>query len=205
MGKGDRKTKAKKHKLPTLAGVPKKQPNGRTRRPPGHMGERNAEKTVLKARARQAGKPDADLAEMRHPAYGEAAGRAIHAIHEGDTAKALWNAYAGYTAAEATYAKTHLGLRLHAKTAKVEYLIETFEARPDDKPDLRSEDEKSRDAANNWARWRGYLMQLPRHQQTAIADVAYGDVEPMDAGKVTAQGRRFVEAVRALADVLDKR
>lgn len=194
-----------KREMPGLAETPKKQPNGRTRRPKGHMGEQNPEKTVLQARARQSGKNPADMTEMRHPAYGEPAGRAIYAIHGGDTAKRLWDAYRGFTAAEATYAKTYLGMRLHAKTAKVEYLIETFEARPDDSPDLRDEEQRSRDASNNWARWRGYLMRLGRPDQQAIYDIAYGRAEPMMDGKVGPYGRRFVEAVAALADVLDNR
>jgi hypothetical protein len=199
------KLRAKKAGMPDLAQVPKKQPNGRKRRPTGHMGEKAPEKTALEARARQTGKSAKDLGEMRHPAYGEAAGRAIYSLHGGDTAKRLWDAYAGYTAAEATYAKTYLGLRLHAKTAKVEYLIEVFEARPDDRPDLRTEEERSRDAANRWMEWQGRIMHLPRHQQAVIRDVAYGNIEPMDAGQVTAQGRRFVEAIERLADVVDKK
>lgn len=184
--------------------VPRKQPNGRTRRDKAELSDRNPQKVVLAARARHMGKTAKQLDEMRLAALGEPAGMAIYKTHTGDEAHRRWQAYAGFTAAEATYAKTYLGLRLHAKTAKVEYLIERFEARPDDSPDLRSEEERSRDAANNWARWRGYVGCLARPDQQAIYDVAYGRAEPMLGGKVGPYGKRFVEAVGRLADVVER-
>lgn len=205
------KTKAEKRRfkklaqigLPELADAPRKLKRGRARMDE-IKSEPEAERTVLEARARQAGKQPKDLNEMRDPAYGEAAGVAILAIHGGDTAKRLWAAYRGFTAAEATYAKYYLGLSLHAQTAKLEMMPERLETRPDDRPDLRTEEERSRDASNNWMRWQGLIMHLPCHQQAAIYDVAYGRVEPMSQGKVTDHGRRFVVAMEAFANVLDQ-
>jgi len=166
--------------------------------------EPGIQKIVFAARARQAGKKPKDLTEMDREAYGEAAGVAILAIHGGDTAKRLWDAYRGFTAAEATYAKYYLGLRLHAATAKLEMMPERLETRPDDKPDLRTEEERSRDAANAWMRWQGFIMHLPCYQQAAIYDVSYGRVEPMSEGRITDHGRRFVWAMERFADVVDR-
>lgn len=141
---------------------------------------------------------------LRNPALGEAAGRAIHAIHGGEAAKRLWSAYTAFTASEATYAKHYLGLRLHANTAKLEMMVERIETRADDKPDLRTEEERSRDASNNWMRWRGMIMHLANPDQRVIFDVAYGRAEPMDAGKITTTGAYFVAAIERLADVVDR-
>lgn len=204
MGKGDRRGK-KKTPLPAVAPVPKKQPNGRKRRRASHIGERNPARVVLEARARHTGNTGKDIDAMRTQALGEPAGQAIYAAHSGDKAKRLWDAYAGYTAAEAVYAKTYLGMRLHAKTAKVEYMIETFEARADDRPDDRTEEERARDATNNWMRWRGHIMHLSRPMQKAIMDAAYGQGDLLRDTKLTAKGRRFVEAVEALADVVERK
>ena len=196
------KNKKAKQALPGLAEVPKKQPNGRTRRPDDYMSDRNPQKVVMEARARHMGGKKKD---MDNPALSEDAGKAIYSVHGGDTAKTLWDAYSGLTKAEAVYFKHYIGQRLYAKTAKVEYLIEVFEARPDDRPDTRDEDTKSRDAANNWARWRGYIMHLPMYQQQLIFDVAYGRTELMLQGSDTAHGRRFVQAVEALAEVVERK
>lgn len=201
------KRRAKKQ-LPDLAPVERreKKSQGRARMQEiKQEREGEAMRTVLEARARHMGRSADKLSEMRTAALGEPAGRAIYKAHDGERAAELWRAYAGLTAAEAVYMRHYLGLRLHAKTAKVEYLIEIFETRPDDRPDLRDEEQKSRDASNNWARWRGYLMQLPRYHQQRIFDVAYGATEPMAEGKLTSYGRDFVESVERLAEAVADR
>lgn len=199
------KNKKAKQALPGLAETPRREKDGRVKRSTNPEYERNAADKVLKARARHMGQPESAKGAMDNPALSEDAGKAIYSVHGGDTAKTLWDAYSGLTAAEAVYFKHYIGQRLHAKTAKVEYLIEVFEARPDDRPDTRDEDTKSRDASNNWARWRGYIMHLPSYQQQLIFDVAYGRTELMRQGSVTAHGKRFVQAVEALAEVLEKK
>lgn len=196
------KLRAKKA-MPALAPVPQREADGRTKRSLNPDHERSPDQVVLKARARHMGRKD--YRDMAHPAYGEAAGQAIMASRDEGRAKELWEVYKTFTAVEAIYAKTYLGLRLHAKTAKVEYLIETFEARPDDRPDYRTEEERSKDASNRWAIWRGYLMCLPKPVQGFIKDAAYGRGEPMAGGKVTAFGRRFVAAVELLAKEVEIR
>jgi|ETNmetMinimDraft_28_1059901.scaffolds.fasta_scaffold06245_4 hypothetical protein len=198
------KLRAKKAMTPLaqLAETPKRKSRG-SKRMQEIAKNPDAERTVLEARARHCGIVPADRTQMRDPALGEPAGRAIYAAHSGDHARRMWDTYASLTKAEAIYIKTNLGLSTHAKTAKVEYLIETFEARSDDNPDMRNEDERARDASNRWMRWRGYIGHLGAHEQGAIFDVAYGRIEPMDAGSLTSQGRRFVAAIERLADVVN--
>lgn len=189
--------------LASLAPTPKRKARGK-KRMEEIAADPDAQLTVLEARARQCGRVPKDMTEMNHPALGEPAGRAIFVAREGRDAERLWDTYAQYTAAEAGYAKSYLGMRLHAKTGKVEYLVEKVEARPDDTLDLRDEEQRSRDASNRWMRWRGYIMRLPRHQQDAIRAVAHGDAEPMDAGAITPQGYRFLSAIEALEKIVDK-
>ena len=200
------KLRAKKVALPMtkLAETPKRKSRG-SKRMQEIKQDPEAERTVLEARARHCGKSPADKADMRLPALGEAAGRAIYAVHDGDLAKRMWDVYSGLTRAEATYIKTNMGLGVHAKTAKVEYLTEIFEARSDDNPDMRDEEERARDASNKWMRWRGFIGHLGKHDQKSIFDVAYGRIEPMDAGSITTQGQRFVAAIKRLADVVNDR
>lgn len=196
------KRRAKKA-MPELASAPRRKTRGRQRMAE-IKADPEAERTVLEARARQSGLQPKELTEMRDPALGEAAGRAIHAVHKGEAAKRLWSVYTGFTSAEATYAKHYLGLRLHANTAKLEMMVERIETRADDKPDFRTEEERSRDASNNWMRWRGLIMHLPSVQQSVIFDVSYGRAEPMDAGQITDHGRRFVTALEWFAEVIDR-
>lgn len=200
------KLRAKKAMTPLaqLAETPKRKSRG-SKRMQEIAKNPEAERTVLDARARHCGIAPTDRTQMRDPALGEAAGRAIYASRSGDQAKKMWDVYAGLTKAEAVYIKTNLGLSIHAKTAKVEYLIEAFEARSDDNPDLRDPDERARDASNRWMRWRGFIGHLGANEQKAIFDVAYGRIEPMDAGLLTASGSRFVAAIERLADVVNER
>jgi len=192
------KLRAKKAGLPDLAEVPKKQPNGRKRRPKGHIGEKNPEKTVLTARARQSGKSPKDIGEMRATAYGEAAGMAIYAIHGGDTAKRLWDGYTALSGAYKRYLSICLQSGVDAKTAKIEMMPERFEASASDTPDMRSEDERHRAAANAWHGWRNTLNELPLGHSAAIYAALHGWGDLMDGGQITAQGRRFVSAMEKL-------
>ena len=196
------KRRAKKA-LPSLSPVPRPKKRGRERmaeiQREGH--DRNPQQTALEARARMMGVKD--LSAMKAQALGEAAGRAIYLSHEPDDAAKLWDVYARFTATEERYASLVLGKGLHAKTAKIETMTERFETRDDDSPDLRTEDERHRDASNAWARWRGYLGHLSAFDQNAIMCVVRGRNEPVKDGKVTQTGQDFVQAVERLADVVD--
>lgn len=203
MGKGDRK---KKQPLPRLATVPRPKARGRKRME--QIGrekiERNPARVALEVRAQQMGRSKADWRAMAAQALGDPAGQALHLAHDPEKAARLWSAYTGLTAAESRYHRTCLGKSMAAKVAKIEFLPETFEARDDDQPDLRDEDERHRDAANAWNRWLGYFNSLGLADRSIIQAVSRGWCEPVRDGTLTDKGRDFVAAVEKLADVVDQ-
>ncbi|AHD02940.1 hypothetical protein [Leisingera methylohalidivorans] len=212
MGKGS-ETRARARKLearralPGLAPVPRRERDGnstRSKRTAEVKAEAAADVAGLKVRARQMGADPNDLPAMRAQALGEAAGQAIYMRHSGAEAAKLWDIYAGLTAAEARYAKIVLGVPIHARVAKVEFLPERLETCADDDLDLRSEEEKHRDAVNAWMRWRGYVQNLSAHHQSAIFAVVRGRKDPVREAALTPAGKRFLDALKLLAEVVDK-
>lgn len=199
------KLKAKKAKagLPGLASAPKRKLRGKARMRQ-IKADPDAQRTVLEARARQSGKSPDDISEMRRPAYGEAAGQAIYAIHQGDTAKRLWEAYAGCSGAYKRYLSIVIGASLDAKTAKIEMMPERFEVDSDHTPDDRTDEERIRAASNSWATWKADIDSLSLRHSSAIYSAMCGWSVLMDAGQVTSQGERFVEAICELSDCVQK-
>lgn len=197
------KLRAKKLSMHDLEDIPRKQPNGRRRRPQNHMAEDSPERTVLEGRARQSGLTPKDLNEMRATAYGEAAGIAIYTIRQGDTAKRLWGAYNGVSGAYRRYLSICIGASVDAKTAKLEMMPERFEVDVTHTPDTRTHEERHRAASNAWADWKSALARLPLGESAAIYAALHGWGMLMDAGKITLSGQRFVAAIERLADIVD--
>lgn len=226
MGKGDRRGKSKQSKaaLPELKPVPRPKKRGKARDREIKATDRTEKRETLEARLRQFGigmqeergmdgsvdvraatRNQRALATMDSPAMSDPGGRAIYLAHKDPKAASMFKAYAGLAAAEERYARIVLGAGLHPKTAKVEFLPERMETSADDDgPDLRSDDERMRDVANAWARWRGIVMHLSVGHQTAIFNVIRGRKTPHRAGQLTTSGKIFVEAVAALQDVVDR-
>lgn len=217
MGKGDRKTQAKRNRakmeLPTIAPAPRKpkaKKQGRARMVEIKAErEDDAKRTVLAGRARQMGKDPhsrEDRAAMDRQSHGEAAGRAISLSHGGDKGERLQQAYRGLTAAEQRYNRIVLGQSIHAKCAKVEMMPERLTTSAEDAPpDLRSDDEKHRAAVNEWMRWKGYTQSLSAAHRTALFNASRGLVELHVGPELTRHGRAFVAAVEALADMVDRK
>ena len=203
MGKGDKRNR-KKFEV-ALAPVPKAKARGRKRMEQiqQEKPDRTPARTALEARARQMGHKESDWRIMQFQALGEPAGQALFLSHTVEDALKLWTVYAGLTASEARYHRVCLGKSMAAKVAKIEFLPERFEARDDDQPDLRDEDEKHRDAANSWDRWRGHFNQLGLGDRTIIQSVSRGWIDPVIDGIVTARGKEFVTAVEKLSKVVD--
>jgi len=216
MGKGS-KTRARAVKLakkaelagvPGLAPVERREKDGRIRRStkPGY--ERTEADVALRARCRQMGwkaRPE-DMAKARAQSLECDAGRVLHLLCDRpDEVARLWSAFAGLCGAHAAYARRYLGVRLHPKTAKIEMLIERFEISGDDDLDLRSEEEKARAAVTNWMRWQGYLGHLDRWQQAAIWGAVREQTALIRDRQATDEGRGYVQALRKLADVVERR
>jgi len=199
------KLRAKKAGLPDLADVPKREKDGRVKRSTRKDYERSPDQTALKARARQSGKSPSQLSEMRHPAFGEDAGRAIYAVHSGDFANRLWTCYAACSASYKRYLSVCIGAGVDAKTAKIEMMPERFETSASDTPDMRSEEERHRAAANAWYGWRNALVNLTLSHSAAIYAALHGWGQLMDGGRVTENGKRLVEAMEALEGVENQR
>ncbi len=202
MGRGDktRRRRKEKQEMPKLAPAPRRKARGKRRM---QQIDKEAQNVVLEARARRMGRDGADEAvrsEMRTAALGEAAGRVIHVLRP-DRASDLWATYKAITGAEETYLKRRLQMRVHPKVAKIEMVPEQVESRADHKPDLRSEEDKHRDAVNRWQEWVGELRALDLGQQAALWAVIRGWAEPLDPdGKATPAGERFVDALEMLHD-----
>jgi hypothetical protein len=200
--------KRERLKLPELAGVPRK-PKAKLRGQARMVEidqERadDAQRTVLEARARMIGvNPDSreDRDEMRAQSYGDEAGRAISLYRKGEARQRLLDAYRGLTAAEERYHRIVLGKSIHAKTAKIEMEPERLETSADDAPpDLRSEDDRHRDAVNTWMRWKGYTQCLCAAHRNALWNASRGLVTLHKGDVLTPHGRAFVLALEALAD-----
>lgn len=200
MGKGDRRGKGDDARAKWAAIVPvvRKQTNGRARRP---VEKRDKSIQNLKARCRQMGKLDDNADEMRAAMIGEDPGRALALTCDPDTAARLWQWFVDMSAAEARYHRS-IGKSLHAKTARLEVLADRFETRADDRPDLRTQDERDRDAVTGWMRWQGYLGRLSAADQSAIFMVYRHGAVAVVSGVVTRAGKRFVAAMLALDRVM---
>lgn len=187
------KRRAKKA-LPKLASTPRLKKRGRAR-----MAEIDNEnrQTNLEARARQMGRPITAVDDMRDQMLGEGAGQALYLLCKPDAAKRLWDHYTALTAAEARYHRS-LGKSIHAKTAKIEAMREVFEVTAESTIDLRSEEDRDRDAVRRWMHWQGNIMRIHGHLQAAIYAAYRHHVTLVDAGEVLPAGRLFVEAMREM-------
>lgn len=167
-----------------------------------HVRERKARpedprKTALTARVRMLNRPKGDPSL---PIYGHPCGVAIDALAVSlDEALALWALFDRIDKADAAYCRHVLGVRRFAKTAKIELLPERMETNADaPAADLRSDEEKHRDAQNGWGRWTACLARLNARHRLAITDTMRGVREPTRDGKVTRAGHEMVDGLRAM-------
>lgn len=157
---------------------------------------------VLAARIR-AGAKDGD--DAIRPIWGEPAGQAIAMTCDADEARRLWDTFKRVDAADDAYARRYCGIRRFPNVAKMEYLPESMETRPDDRPDGRTHDEKDRDAVSEWMRWQGLFGRIGRDNHTAVVDAMRQRARLVHAGRVTKSGAAFIAAMRALDDQYQRR
>ena len=174
----------------------------------GHSRERRAKpvedprKVVMDARKRMIRSPKGDIL---HPIYSHPCGRVIEATaRDWDEAIALWAVFDSLDRADDARARHVVGRSRFPTCTKLEYLTERFEARPDDRPDTRTEDEKARDASNAWARWSALLARLPRYHRGAIIAAMRGLCDVARDNLVTLDGVLFVKAMRGLRDECER-
>lgn len=169
--------------------------------------EQDADHVALKARCRHAGWVETELAKARLQSMEGQAGLAITIGAKDDNERSrLWDVWRGLDGAEATYFRRILGKSRHAKTAKIEMQPpEALETRPDDRPDLRDEDQKDRDAVNGWMRWKGFLGHLATHERVSISQALQHKSGLVKDGKLSVSGVTFLAAMRELARVVEGR
>lgn len=193
-----------KANMPALAKVPKRETKARGRARMEQISQESqqeAQSTVLEARARQMGKPAKEARNMNTERLSEGAGQAIDIICEPEDAKRLWSHWTALTGAEDRYHRS-IGMSINAKTAKLEMTPETFETRSDDRPDLRTEEERDRDAERAWDTWKSHLAKLPTHSSMAIIIAMRDWATLAEGGQITPAGRRFVDAMERLDRVI---
>lgn len=209
MGKGD--SRRGKHKnrqtweaAVALAPVPRREKDGQTTRksrkhkPP----EDDPRKLGLGVRAKQMGKDASEWRSFASPAYGEAAGRALVIFYGETSGEDLFALYRALTASERRFHSLCLGLSAYPKAARLEIAPERFETRADDRPDLRSDEERERDARKDWSGWEDHLNKLGLVDYSAIASARFGWGEMMRDGRVTNTGILFCRAMAKLQEVM---
>ena len=161
-----------------------------------------ANATVLEARARMLHTTkDAAAAHM----LTDDAGRAIWLETGRDKPTAeqapLWGLMCDLSRSYATYCAS-IGTSPHAKCGKVEYLPERFEARADDRPDLRTREEKDRAAKAAWMRWNGSIGRMYSGEQSALWNGISLRGPLIRDGQITTSGKAFVKAMRTLRQIV---
>lgn len=159
----------------------------------------NPTETVREARKRHM--PRANRSTLLDPIMCEQAGQAIAIAADADEAAKLWEVFTAYDRAHGAYSRLVLGRSRFPSISKMEFMPERLETRADDRPDLRTEDERVRDARNAMAAWDAHMAKLRPWQRHIIAGVVRQAETLHDLGVLTSAGRSFVAAVRRLRDV----
>lgn len=197
------KRRAKKA-LPALAGTKRRKKQGRARMEElPQEREGHAQATVLEARARQMAQAGKKPQDMKQAMFSEDEGRVLGMIYSHSDAKRMWGHYVALTTSETRYHRS-LGKSLHPKGAKLEMMQERFETRADDVVDLRTEEERDRDAARSWDKWLGVIRQIGIGHASAIQSASRSFATLTLDGAPTSAGLRFAGAMRALDIVCSK-
>lgn len=186
--------------IPDLEPIRKRHPSGRK----VSTADRDPQRLVLSARCSHMGKADTreNRRLMKEAMMGDPAGQAIAIGSRGQKeAAALWAVFSKLDSVDARYHSRILSRGRHAKCGKVEYMPERFEARPDDRADSRTEEQKDRAAVNEWMAWHGAVGHLASHEQSSLWTGVYLRCDLHKNGVLTTAGSAFVSALRILVDV----
>lgn len=168
MGKGDRRGKTKPAGIPSLAPIKPGRANPRDRR--GTNKPDDAPRVALASRIHHfsdapATKDERDRARAQHM------GCHIGWIMQREMPKEvprLWRTWQAWCQAEETYMVRIIGAVAHPKGASIAVIPEKIETDTGHSVDLRTADERDRDAVKAWMRWRGYLGHLTSREIEAL-------------------------------------
>lgn len=129
-------------------------------------------------------------------------GCVIHSKCKPDEAARLWSVWQAYCAAERTYRIRIIGTTGDPQGAAIQMIPDTLQADPSFRADTRTDDEKDRDAVNNWMRWQGYLGHLGAREASALRQAERGTGKPLWASnRATQAGSYAFSALRCLAEI----
>lgn len=141
------------------------------------------------------------------PHLGEPIGKVLERIGRDKVeVDRLWRVWCQLTSAYRTYRLRILDKRIEAKGASFQ-TSEKIEADPNEKVDVRTEEEKDEGARESYRRWNARLDRLQTGQghRSILTQAESGMGPELWSGKApTARGRDAVEALRALARIIDK-
>lgn len=193
--------------LPELAPINRtRQPRekGRFAAPP----QEDARRTALTARCQQLGiEPTREARRLSAaPHLGSDMGRVMDRLAPDDVTR-LWSVWQTWCSVERTYAIRFLGRTGDAQNAALPILPEAMQtdALSGHSTDLRSTEEKDRDAVNAWMRWRGHHFRLLDGNEGALLIAAKDGTGPplwhADRHAPTGVGADTLRALVHLADI----
>ncbi len=209
MGKGDKrgKTKTPPPGIPALAAVHGSAKQARDRGRFVKQAE-DAPRVALTARCLRFGiTPTQDA---RRALSGQHAGSQLGMVmmrecEAPEELARLWTCWQGFCAAERTYRLRYMGQSGDPKGASIAVPTDRMETDQHHTVDVRTPDQKDRDAVNNWMRWRGYVGHLSAREATALHEAERENGKPVwEDRRPTAHGLAAYRALVALADVVEK-
>lgn len=150
---------------------------------------------VRAARARHMATQASEM--MDEPMLGDEAGRAIF-IGSADEHEAtrLYDTFKAIDASDDAFSRRVLNRSRFANVSKLELMPERLETRPDDRIDIRTEDEKSADAKRAWLWWCAMFDALHPPLHAALHMGLRQRVKLHQGQALTLAGRLFVQALR---------
>lgn len=97
------------------------------------------------------------------------------------------------------------GQREQPASAALTMVPEPMETDPSLTVDVRSQDERDRDAVSGWMRWQGFLGHLPAQHRTVLHNARRQDGPVLWSGAATEAGLLALEALRGLAEAEGRR
>lgn len=215
MGKGDRRSKAKRNreKLEAVTGIPGldvRQPKRPRRGNDGRFTASTTEdprKTALQARVHHFG--GEDTVKGRIALSGQHSGSQLGMVMERDLSSSeigpLWQTYHAWCMAEDAYRRRYLGQTEHPKGAAIKSVPDPMTTDTGHTVDLRDPEQKDRDAVSRWMQWQGYLGSLTAMECMALHDARLERAALWKDRAPTTRGRLALLALKALHVVVERK
>ena len=195
-----RRKKARKA-FPALASIEKKEQH----RVGGKFAkDDDPRKTARTARERQLtdAKGDMPKGDALNPILGHEIGYVIHSECGDDQAKRLWDTWQAYCMAERTYRMRILGTTGEPKGASIQMQSEPMQSDQSMRVDVRTDDEKDRQAVTGYMRWQGHLGSMASLYTSALRQAERGNGKPLwQDGAATSAGVIALAALQGLHEL----